>query len=68
MGRVLDMMILVVMVVLLLAPIHLFLTYRLRRAQERGEDRAYLPHADPWLPAVVALTGAGLLILLRVFR
>jgi hypothetical protein len=42
------------------------LRWRLARAHQRGDGHAYVGTRDPWLPAVVALTGAGLLALLRI--
>jgi len=59
-----DLMLFAAMAVAFLAPIQLFLKYRVRRAYQRGDARVYVPHTDPWLPAVVALTGAVLIALL----
>ncbi len=55
-----------VFAVLFLGPIHLFVTYRLRRAQARGRERAYVAHADPWLRPLIAATGAVLIFLARL--
>jgi hypothetical protein len=44
---------------LFLGPIYLFASYRVRRAHHRGTPD-YVPHADPWLSAIVGLTSAGL--------
>jgi hypothetical protein len=46
-------------VVAFLGPIEAFLRYRLRHATHRGEPRAYLALADPWVTVIVALAGAG---------
>jgi len=51
-------------VVAFLAPIEGFLQYRLRRGSRRGGRHAYVPLADPWIPLVVAASGAGVLALL----
>jgi hypothetical protein len=42
-----------------LGPVEAFLRFRLRRSAHRGDGRAYLPLADPWVTVVVALAGAG---------
>jgi hypothetical protein len=52
--------------VLFLVPLQLAGTYRLRRARALGRERSYVPHADPWLSAVVAAAGAAALALLRL--
>jgi hypothetical protein len=46
-----------------LGPIEAFLRFRLRQATHRGDPRAYLPAADPWVTVVVALAGAGTMVL-----
>jgi len=46
-----------------LGPIEAFLRFRLRQATHRGVPHAYLAMADPWVSLVVALAGAGALIL-----
>jgi hypothetical protein len=61
-----DLVLLSVTAVLLLAPAYLFLRYRLGQAVRRGEGHRYVPRWDPWLPAVTALSGVGLLALLRL--
>jgi hypothetical protein len=47
---------------------HLFLAYRWRRALSRDEARAYVPHADPWLPLLLTLIGTGWTLLLYLLR
>jgi hypothetical protein len=61
-----DLILFGIVVLLFLGPVYLFASCRLRRARRRGEERAYLPHADPWLSAVLALTGVALIGLLRL--
>ena len=51
------------LVLAFLGPIEAFLRFRLRQATHRGDPRAYLALADPWVSLVVALSGAGTLIL-----
>jgi hypothetical protein len=55
-------------VVVFLGSAHLFLAYRWRRALARDEARAYVPHADPWLPALLTLIGTGWILLLYILR
>jgi hypothetical protein len=65
-GRaVADVVLFLAMAGLFLAPVHLFAAYRLRRARSR-RGGAYVARLDPWLPAVVAGVGAGVLALLRL--
>ena len=40
-----------------------FLRFRLRQAIHRGDPRGYLAVADPWVTVVVALAGAGTMVL-----
>ena len=66
-GRVLtDVVLLALTAVLLLAPVYLFLRHRLQQAVRRGDAHRYVPLWDPWLPAVTALSGVGLIALLRL--
>jgi hypothetical protein len=51
------------LVLAFLGPIEAFLRFRLRQATHRGDPHAYLALADPWVSVVVALAGAGALIL-----
>jgi hypothetical protein len=51
------------LVLAFLGPIEAFLRFRLRQATHRGDPHAYLALADPWVTVVVALAGAGALIL-----
>jgi hypothetical protein len=53
---------------LFLGSARLFLAYRWRRAVSRDEARAYVPHADPWLPALLTLIGTGWILLLYALR
>ncbi|HWC03257.1 MAG TPA: hypothetical protein VHF87_10825 [Methylomirabilota bacterium] len=46
-----------------LGPVEAFLRFRQRRAVRRHAGRAYLPMADPWVTLIVALAGAGTLVL-----
>jgi hypothetical protein len=46
-----------------LGPIEAFLRFRVRQAARRGDARAYLPAADPWVTVVTALAGAGTVVL-----
>jgi hypothetical protein len=48
-----------------LGPVEAFLRFRLRQATHRGDPHAYLARSDPWVPVVVALAGAGTMILVR---
>ena len=52
-----------VLVLAFLGPIEAFLRFRLRQATHRGAAHAYLALGDPWVSVVVALAGAGALIL-----
>ena len=52
-----------VLVLAFLGPIEAFLRFRLRQATHRSGSHAYLALADPWVNVVVALAGAGALIL-----
>jgi hypothetical protein len=54
--------------VLFLGSAERFLAYRRRRALARGEERSYVAQADPWLPALLALIGAGWIALLHFLR
>jgi hypothetical protein len=51
------------MVLAFFGPIEAFLRFRLRRATHRGDPRGYLAVADPWVTVIVALAGAGSVIL-----
>jgi hypothetical protein len=53
---------------LFLGSARLFLAYRWRRALSRDEGRAYVPHADPWLPPLLTLIGTGWILLLYLLR
>ena len=55
-----DLALLMAVMVLLLGPVHAFLSYRLSRARRRGDDRAYIALADPWLLPVIGLAGLAL--------
>jgi hypothetical protein len=46
-----------------LGPIEAFLRLRLRQAAHRGDPCGYLAVTDPWVTVVVALAGAGTMIL-----
>ena len=46
-----------------LGPIEAFLRFRLRQAAHRGDSCGYLAVTDPWVTVVVALAGAGTMIL-----
>jgi hypothetical protein len=48
-----------------LGPIEAFLRFRLRHAAHRADPRGYLALADPWVTVVVALAGAGAVVLAR---
>jgi hypothetical protein len=64
---ILQQLALYVFVVLtFLGPIEAFLRFRLRRATHRGDPHAYLPATDPWVTVVVALAGAGTMVLASV--
>lgn len=58
----------VVFVVGFLGSVGLFAALRLRQADARGHRHRYVPHADPWLPLVLAGAGAATLALLSVLR
>jgi len=65
-GRALqDLGLLALFALIFLGTVNAFLGYRWRRALDRGEARLYVPHADPWLPALLALIGAAWFALLR---
>ncbi len=49
-----------------LGPIEAFLRFRLRQATHRGDPRGYLARTDPWVTAIVALSGVGATALIRV--
>ena len=49
-----------------LGPIEAFLRFRLRQATHRGDPRGYLARTDPWVTAIVALSGVGAMALIRV--
>ncbi|MGH7321356.1 MAG: hypothetical protein ACRELA_17255 [Candidatus Rokuibacteriota bacterium] len=68
MRSVLDLLLLAAVVGLFLTSVQAFLSFRFRRAQRRGEERAYVAVADPWLPVVIMLTGAALITLLRLVQ
>jgi uncharacterized membrane protein len=57
-----------VFALLFLGPIHLYLSYRWHRATRTNQQHRYALQADPWLPAVVAVTGLVLIALLSVIR
>lgn len=65
-GALANLALLALTALVFLGPIQCFLRWRLARAHQRGDGHAYVGTRDPWLPAVVALTGAGLLALLRI--
>jgi hypothetical protein len=48
-----------------LGPIEAFLRFRLRQATHRGDPRGYLALTDPWVTAIVALSGVGATALIR---
>jgi hypothetical protein len=52
-------------VVAFLGPIEAFLRYRLHHAAHRRSPRLYLALADPWVTVIVALAGAGTVVLVR---
>ncbi len=64
----LDLLRFAVFVLFFLGLLYLFVTYRVHQAYAKGDKRLYLAHADPWLPAVVALTGAGLIGILYLVK
>jgi hypothetical protein len=64
----LDVTLLGAFTLFFLTPLYLFGSYRLRRARRHGRERDYVPLADPWLPAVMALTGTVLVGLLHLIR
>ena len=51
------------LVLAFLGPIEAFLRLRLRQATHRGDPRGYIAVADPWVTVIVALAGAGSMIL-----
>jgi hypothetical protein len=53
-------------VLVFLGPIEAFLRFRLRQATDRGDPRGYLALTDPWVTAIVALSGVGATALIRV--
>ena len=62
-GVLRDLSLYGLLILALLGPIEAFLRFRLRQATHRGDPHAYLALADPWVNLVVALSGAGTLIL-----
>jgi hypothetical protein len=62
-GVLRDLCLYGLLVLVFLGPIEAFLRFRLRQATHRGDSHAYLALADPWVNVVVALAGAGALIL-----
>jgi hypothetical protein len=50
-------------IVAFLGPIEAFLRFRLRQATHRGDPHSYLALADPWVTVIVALAGAGTMVL-----
>ncbi|HSE96286.1 MAG TPA: hypothetical protein VLD61_10355 [Methylomirabilota bacterium] len=66
-GRILsDLVLLTMTAAFLLAPAYFFLRYRLERAVRLGQGHRYVPLWDPWLPAITALSGVGLIAILRL--
>jgi hypothetical protein len=62
-GVIRDLCLYGLLVLAFLGPVEAFLRFRLRQAAYRGDPHAYLALADPWVNVVVALAGAGALIL-----
>lgn len=62
-GVLRDLCLYGLLVLAFLGPIEAFLRFRLRQATHRGDSHTYLPLADPWVNLVVALAGAGALLL-----
>jgi hypothetical protein len=60
-----DLGLYALVVLAFLGPVEAFLRFRLRRATHRGDPHGYLALADPWVPLVVALAGAGTMVLIR---
>ncbi len=68
-GRsLLDLFLFAAFAMLFLGPVYLFAAYRVRQARSHGDERVYVVRDDPWLPAVVALTGASLIGILYLVR
>jgi hypothetical protein len=64
-GRVLIQLGLYALLVLaFFGPIEAFLRFRLGQAIRRGDPHAYLALSDPWVTVVVALAGAGAILLI----
>jgi hypothetical protein len=58
-----DLGLYALVVLAFLGPIEVFLCFRLRQTAHRGDPRGYLALADPWVTVIVALAGAGALVL-----
>jgi hypothetical protein len=61
-----DLALYALAIIVFFTPIEGFLRYRLRRVSRRGARHAYVALADPWVPLVVAASGAGVVALLVV--
>jgi hypothetical protein len=51
-----------------LTPVALFCRYRRQWAEWRGDERGYVAHQDPWLPALTAVIGTLWIVLLSAIR
>jgi hypothetical protein len=63
-----ELVLLAVVVAFLLVPLHEFLRLRLRHADARPDGPRYVPATDRWIPAVLSVSGAGLIALLAALR
>ena len=61
-----ELFLYVLVVLVFLGPIEAFLRFRLWRTSRHGAGGVYLARSDPWVSAVVALTGLGTVALVRL--
>jgi len=57
-----------VFVIGFLGPVAIFAAMRVRQAEARGHGHLYAPHADPWLPLVLAAAGGAALALITALQ
>lgn len=65
-GVLRELLLYTLVVLAFLGPIEAFLRFRLWRASRHGAGGVYLARSDPWVSAVVALSGVGTIALVRV--
>jgi hypothetical protein len=58
-----ELLLYALVVLVFLAPIEAFLRFRLWQTSRHGADDVYLARSDPWVSAVVVLTGLAAIAL-----